>query len=247
MQKPEKTLLKFALIGTLLVFGMASISYIFFREPAAPSTPEADSAVGQADAQDNGSQPISTSDALSTSDLPAFVIDEAQSEVRFTLNELLGGEPTTVVGVTNLVSGTLYLQADAPQGAQLGEIMVNARGLATDNDFRNRAIHNAILETERYEYIRFVPTSISGLPDALVPGESVSLEISGMLTIKDVPHTVTFSAQVTPVSETQLEGHAETVISYADYNIFIPSAPRVADVDEQVLLEIDFVALLASE
>jgi len=247
MQKPEKILLKFALIGTLAAFGMASLSYIFFREPAAPSAVEPVAIVDEGGDQDNGSQPEVGSDAVSTSALPAFEIDSSKSEVRFTLHELLGGEPTTVVGTTNLVSGTLYLSVDAPLDALIGEISVNARGFATDNDFRNRAIHNAILETGRYEYIDFVPTAIVGLPDAFVLGDAVTLEVSGMLTIKNVSREVVFSAKVTPVSETELSGHAETTISYSDYDVFVPSAPRVANVDQEVLLEIDFVALLASE
>ncbi len=247
MHKSEKTLLKFAVIGTLVAFGMALFSYLFFREPAAPSVTQPVSTLDEVDATDNGSQPMAEDDPMSTSDLSTFEIDAAQSEVRFTLNELLGGEPTTVVGTTNLVSGPISFSADAPQDAKLGEIAVNARGFATDNGFRNRAIHNAILDTGGYEYIRFVPTAITGLPDALTLGEPASLEISGTLTIKNISHEVTFSAQVTPVSQTELAGHAETMVAYADYDIFIPSAPRVADVDEEVLLEIDFVALLASE
>lgn len=247
MQKQEKILLQFALVGTLVAFAMASISYIFFREPSAPSTPEPVSAVGETDVQDSGSQPMVTGDAASTSALPVFEIDSSRSEVRFTLHELLGGQPTTVIGTTNLVNGTLYFSEDAPQDTLLGEIVVNARGLMTDNDFRNRAIHSQILDTDSYEYIRFTPTSLRGLPDVLTMGETVSLEISGNLTIKDVTRMVTFSAQVTLISETQLEGHAETLVAYADYDIFIPSAPRVAEVDEEVLLEIDFIALPAAK
>ena len=235
MQKSEKVILKFALIGTLVAFGMASISYIL----GAINESKSESASMQVPVEVNDTQPMSMSDA------PVFVIDAAQSEVRFSLGELLGGEPVTVVGVTDAVSGTISLSTDAPQDAQVGEIAGSARGLATDNDFRNRAIHSVILNTSAYEYIRFVPTSISGLPDAVSLGETVEFEITGTLTIKDISHEVTFSAKVTPVSDTQLDGHAETMIAYVDYDILIPSAPRVAEVDDEILLEIDFVALLA--
>ena len=233
MGKNEKTLLKIAVIGTLLALGMASISFIFFDKAAESSS----DASMQADAEGNDAQPMSTGDA------PAFVIDPARSEVRFTLGEILGGEPKTVIGVTSDVSGTVYLSVDAPQDASVGEIVVDASGFVTDNSFRNRAIHRAILNTGSYETIRFVPTSISGLPDAVAFGESVSFEISGKLTIKDETRDVTFTAQATPLSETELEGHAEAMIAYADYGILIPSAPRVADVDKEVLLEIDFIAV----
>lgn len=235
MQKNERVLLKFGIIGTLVVFGMASISYIFgaINDAKAVSAPE------QASVEVSDIQPMAMGDA------PVFVIDSAQSEVRFSLGELLGGEPVIVVGVTDLVSGTISLSTDAPQDAHVGVILINAGGLATNNDFRNRAIHSVILNTSAYEYIRFVPTSINGLPDAVSLGEAVEFEIVGTLTIKDVSREVIFSAVVTPVSDTQLDGHAEAMIAYADYGILIPSAPRVAEVDKEVLLEIDFVALMA--
>ena len=159
MQKPEKILLKFSIIGTLLIFGMASLSYIFFREPAAPSADLPVSVADGAVVEDDGNEPMSTSDAT------AFVIDETQSDIRFSLGEKLGGEPVTVVGDTDIFSGTLYFSADAPQDAQISEILINARDFKTDNDFRNRAIQNQILNTAAYEYIRFLPTSINGLPD----------------------------------------------------------------------------------
>jgi polyisoprenoid-binding protein YceI len=237
MQQTEKILLKFAIIGTLLVFGMASISYVFFDKKKSASNAETEVSSAQAPAEDSDAQPMSTGDG------PAFAIDPAQSEVRFSLGETLGGQPVTVVGITNDVSGTLYFSSAAPQAAEIGEILVDARGLETDNSFRNRAIHGVILVTNSYPTIGFVPVSISGLPEAVVMGEPVTFDVTGELTIKDVTRTVTFSAEVTLVSETQIAGHAATLIAYDDYGIFIPSAPRVADVDEEVLLEIDFVAL----
>lgn len=54
--------------------------------------------------------------------------------------------------------------------------------------------------------------------------------------------SVTFTATVTVISATQLEGSASTIVNRADFGLEIPSVPNVADVDEEVLLEIDFVA-----
>ncbi len=44
------------------------------------------------------------------------------------------------------------------------------------------------------------------------------------------------------VSETYLEGFGTTIIMYRDFCLSIPEVPQVADVDEEVVLEIDFVA-----
>ncbi len=173
-----------------------------------------------------------------------FRIAASQSEVRFTLGELLGGIPTTVIGKTNQVTGEILVDFANPQETEIAEIQINASALATDNSFRNRAIQGQILNTSAYPLISFLPTEIITLPQTVNFGESLSLEISGDLTIKEVTQQVTFTASVIPISATEIQGHAETMVAYADYDIFIPSVPRVADVDEEVLLEIDFVALL---
>jgi polyisoprenoid-binding protein YceI len=120
---------------------------------------------------------------------------------------------------------------------------VNARTFVTDSNFRNRAINNEILDTDEFEFIRFTPTSITGFPENPTVGESLEFQITGDLTIRDITHEVTFDVMVTAVSETRLEGSASAMVAREDYDLRIPNVPRVADVDEEVLLEIDIVAL----
>ena len=178
-----------------------------------------------------------------------FEIVPEESEARFIINEVLNGAPKTVVGVTNQVAGQIAVDLETPANTRIGVIQVNARTLATDNGMRNRTISNRILMTNDYEYITFAPTAIEGLPEAVddagaagMVGETMQLQITGDLTVRDVTRQVTFTAQVTPVSETRLEGTASTVIRYADFGITIPQVPSVTGVDEEVTLEIDFVA-----
>ena len=76
-----------------------------------------------------------------------FTIDSAASEVRFQLDEDLRGTRTTVVGATDQVAGQLSMNLADLSQTQVGVIQINARTLATDNNFRNRAIHNEILDT----------------------------------------------------------------------------------------------------
>jgi polyisoprenoid-binding protein YceI len=83
------------------------------------------------------------------------------STVRFTLDEILRGEPATVVGTGSQVSGEIAIDFNQPANSEIGVILVNARMLVTDNDFRNRAINNSILETGKYEFITFTPTQPS--------------------------------------------------------------------------------------
>jgi polyisoprenoid-binding protein YceI len=171
-----------------------------------------------------------------------FEIVQAESEVRFIIDEVLNGAPKTVVGVTDQVAGEIAIYADDPAKTKIGTILVNARTLVTDNEFRNRAIKNRILYTDDYEFIAFTPTEIVGLPDAATISEGFSFQIVGDLTVRDVTKQVAFDAQVTPVSETQLEGTASTTILYADFDLTIPEARNVASVDDEVILEIEFSA-----
>src|SRR3712207_650489 len=112
--------------------------------------------------------------SASTADMATILaqIVPEESEVRFVLDEVLNNEDVTVVGTTNQVAGELEVNADDPSATRIGTIQINARTLTTDNDFRNRAIQNRILETESYEYITFVPTEIVGLPESGEVGQS---------------------------------------------------------------------------
>ena len=124
----------------------------------------------------------------------------------------------------------------------MGTIQVNARDLTTDNEFRNRAIKNRILETDAYELVTFVPTAINGLPEQVTQGEEMTFQIMGDLTIRNVTRPVTFDVTLVPVNDTRLEGKATTTLAYADFEIAIPAARAVSAVEDTVTLQLDFVA-----
>jgi len=147
-----------------------------------------------------------------------------------------------VVGATDQVAGQLAVDADDLSNTQVGVIQVNARTLATDNDFRNRAIKNRILLTDDYEFVTFAPTEVIGLPEAGAVGETYTFQVAGDLTITDVTKQVTFDVTTTPTGETRIEGTATTAFPYTDFELFIPDAPAVDTVDDEVRLELEFVA-----
>lgn len=171
-----------------------------------------------------------------------YKIVPASSTASFTVGEVLNGSPNTVVGTTNQVAGEIALDPNNPASAQIGPIQVDGRTLVTDNNFRNRAIANQILDTNNYEYITFTPKTLSGLPEQIAYGTSYTFKINGDLTIKNVTKQVTFDATVTPIDATHLKGSAMTTVLYKDYGISIPQVRSVASVDNQVILKIDFTA-----
>lgn len=172
-----------------------------------------------------------------------FEIVPEESEVTFSLDEVLRGLPTVVVGSSRQVAGQIAVDFEDPSASQIGPILINARTLATENEFRDNAIHSFILDTESYEYITFTPSQISGLPDAFVPNEPISVQIEGELAIREVTRPVIFSGTITANGRTQLSGSATVQITRNAFSLQIPDAPGVADVSEEVSLTIHFLAL----
>ena len=174
-----------------------------------------------------------------------FQIDPAQSQASFTLGEKLMGEDKTVVGTTSKLTGVISVTMGNPSSSQIGAIQIDASDFTTDSNMRNGAIKRFILESSKseFQYITFEPTAIEGLPTAAVAvGTAIPVKITGNLKIRDVVQPVTFDATLTMKSETELEGTAKTSITRAAYNITIPNVPSVADVTDNVDIELKFVA-----
>jgi polyisoprenoid-binding protein YceI len=91
--------------------------------------------------------------------------------------------------------------------------------------------------------VTFIPLEVIGLPEHGAVGETYTFQIVGNLTITDVTKQVTFEIRATPTSETRIEGTAATAFPYTDFELFIPDAPAVDTVDDEVRLELDFVAV----
>ena len=205
-----------------------------------------------ASAQPSATQAASTqaaatpaASAQATGAATVYEIDQASSEARFVIDEVLNGADKTVVGATDQVAGQIAVDPTAPGTAQVGVIQINARTLATDSDQRDRAIQNQVLKTSQHEYITFTPTSLVGLPESTTAGQSYSFQIVGQLTVAGQTREATFTVTVTPTADGKLQGTASTEIKYADWGIGIPRVPSVASVEDTVILEIEFVATAA--
>lgn len=195
------------------------------------------------------SEPVSQNPSPSTSDTTTaervlFRITQEQSEARFKIDETLAGNEIVVTGTTNQIAGDLVLDFTTPANSQVGDIKINVRTLRTDNNFRDDAIRGRILQSSRaeYEFSDFITTDIIGLPDQLNIGETISFQIVGDLTVRDVTKSLTFDAQVTIIDQDTITGFASTVIHYRDFNLSIPQPPNVSFIGEEVTLEIDFTA-----
>lgn len=173
-----------------------------------------------------------------------YKVDPTRSSARFEIGEVLNGEPVHVVGVNDQVTGEILLNFKNPSESRIGTFTVNARSFVTDNERRNSAIVRLIFKSEdpANEFITFVPTGFSGLPEVIKPGDVFVFTIAGDLTVSGVTKPATFNAEAELISVNELSGSAETTVLYKDFGLTVPSLPFLADVDENVGLHIDFVA-----
>lgn len=216
-------------------------------ETAAEETSTAEPVVAEAAESTEGAPTAETTAAeeaetAGSSERRIYTISAADSQVRFELDEDLRGQRTTVVGSTDQVAGQIGFDLADLSTAEVGVIQINARTLLTDNNFRNRAIQNEILDTGGFEFITFTPTAVDGLPDNAGLGDEVAFTVAGDLTIRDVTQPVIFDVVAVLRSEDELVGTATTTVSREAYGLRIPDVPSVANVEDEVDLTIDFVA-----
>ena len=119
-----------------------------------------------------------------------------------------------------------------PMGTIFGGVILShldlAGGVEARKDSNRRVVTKAMREV-----------------DCVAPvfvGDTVSFTIVGDLKIREITAEARFQATVTVVAEDRLEGTAEATILRSTYNLVIPQVPFVADVGEEVLLGIKFVA-----
>lgn len=225
------------IIAVLIALGLGSVGGVLGYTYFVGGSGEASRDVG-----------IESGDSSAVPGGTTFVLSPENSQVSFTLLEDLRGVRTTVVGTTNQVAGTISVDFANPQNSTVGPIEINLRTLATDNEFRNRAIRAEILESARdeYEFTTFTPTAINGLPERVSVGDTFTFTVTGDLPIRQITNSVTFDVTVTLVSETELTGSAEATVLRSAYDLQIPSVPGVANVTDDVLLQIRFAATAQS-
>ena len=173
-----------------------------------------------------------------------FRIVSAESEARFSVYETF--PEGTAIGRTDQIAGDIIADFSNPSNSQLGTIRINLRTLQTDDPDRDRSIRCCVLLTARpeFEFADFVPTSISELPSQLEPGQSISFQVTGDLTLRGVTKSVTFDVNLTVIDADVLQGFATTVVNRTDFGI-LNDAENGFDyhgVEEMVTLEFDFVA-----
>ena len=190
---------------------------------------------------------VATATALAQDiEAPVFQLVEG-TEARYRIDEVFRNRDTTAIGITPLVTGTVQFDRNDPLSTSVGTITIDARDLDGDRRARDRVVIRRILQANRdqYRYITFEPTAITGMPPLVQVGDTLELQITGLLRIRDSTNEAVFDATVRVVSETKLKGKASTTILWRDYGLRIPSWPGVSWVADEVILQLFFDAVLS--
>lgn len=173
-----------------------------------------------------------------------FRIVPEESEALFSVFETfpLG----TAVGRTSEIAGDVIVDFNSPANSQLGTIRINLRTLATDDFDRDSSIRCCVLLTSRpeFEFTDFVPTTITGLPDQVVIGQTIPFQVTGNLTLRGNTRPVNFDVSLTLSSTSEIRGFATATVNRSDFGI-LNDAQNGFDyhgVEEEVNLEFTFVA-----
>ncbi len=212
----------------------------------APTLAPATSAAPDTTAAPGTTEPSTVGTSTPSTVAAAGVFDLADgTTARFELDEELRGQPKHVVATNAEVAGQIRFDPTSPGSAEIGTIVVGAQTFETDSSNRNRAIRGPILDATTFPEITFVPTAVDGLPDSVAADQEVSFTVSGDLTIRDTTREVTFDVTATLTSDGTLQGTASTQVLRSDFGLQIPSVASVANVSDEVLIAIDFVAVPA--
>ncbi|TAK57410.1 YceI family protein [Patescibacteria group bacterium] len=169
-----------------------------------------------------------------------YRVSKSQSQVQFSINEVLRGSPFTAVGRTSEVAGDFLVSNRA---VKVGTMTVNAKTFKTDSTQRDGAIVRFILKSDQpaNEFITFKPSQPIALALPLAEGKQISANLSGDLTISGVTKPAIFAVRV-QIQNQKLLVTGETIVKRSDFNLKIPELSFIASVDDEVGISVSTVA-----
>jgi polyisoprenoid-binding protein YceI len=168
-----------------------------------------------------------TQAASAATDEIVFNLDPAQTEIYFTLSDVLH----TVHGTFHLKSGTIRF--DPTTGGASGAVVVDVASGASGSAARDRKMHKDVLESVRYPEAVFTPHHVEG---HMAPEGSTELQVHGLLKIHGTAHEMAFQVHVQTKGD-QLTAIFHSEIPYVNWGMKNPSTLFLR-VSDKVLLDI---------
>lgn len=176
--------------------------------------------------------------------LQTFSIIPGESKVTYEVGEVFLNQDNAfnlAVGITTEINGEIIVDRENPQNSSIGVVSVDISQFTSDNQRRDNAIRERFLQSAQYPIVQFSPQDIQGLPDSYEPGEVITFQVSGDLTIRDVTNPVTFDVKMSGIGDT-ITGEATTMILMSDYGFGPISIAGILNTEDEVNIKIIFVA-----
>jgi polyisoprenoid-binding protein YceI len=169
----------------------------------------------------------------------AYVVnlDPAQTKVTFLLDTTLH----TVHGTFQLKSGQIHF--DPATGKASGAIVLDARSANTDNNSRDKKMHQEILDSSKYAEIVFAPAQVRGPFD---PQKASQVDVSGVMRIHGQDHDLTMTLAVQAAAGSRLQCDTHFTIPYVKWGMKDAST-FLLHADDAVELEIHLTADIKPE
>jgi polyisoprenoid-binding protein YceI len=162
---------------------------------------------------------------------------------RYKVREQLAGIsfPSDAVGTTTAVTGGLVLNPDGSVDVKQSRIVVDLKGLTSDQAMRDGYVQRNTLQTEKFPTLEFVPTRTVGLsmPLPSAPPAQAGFQLVGDMTLHGVTREVTWNVVAT-FGNDAIAGRATTTLTFEMFKIAKPSLARLLSVDDEIVLEIEF-------
>jgi polyisoprenoid-binding protein YceI len=181
------------------------------------------------------------SDLVAQATTLRFAVAPEGNEARYRVREQLAGLsfPNDAVGVTAAVTGEIVVDvATGRVQANASRIVVELAGLTSDQSRRDNYVRNRTLETEQHPTAVLVPTELRGLPWPLPATGTVTFQLIGNLTVKQVTRSTTWDVTL-DLAGTTMTGTATTSFTFEDFAMTKPRVASVLSVDDTIRLEYD--------
>lgn len=212
---------------------------------AAPAQAQSQSSTHAAATTGGAAQAPTAVPLTATGSGTVYHIDASQSEAHYEVGETFfqGNRFNLAIGRTKGIAGDVLVDFSNPANSQIGTLVIDLSQLTSDESRRDNFIRRNFLESAQYPQATFKPTKIEGLPASVKPGDSLTLKVTGDLTVKDTTKPVTFDVTL-QANQDKLTGTATTEIALSDFGVG-PIQIAMLQTEDKAKLVMDFVALPA--
>jgi len=143
-----------------------------------------------------------------------FVLDSAKSTLEFTL----GATMHTVHGTFKVKSGEIHF--DSTKGTASGAILVDALSGESNNEGRDKKMHQEVLESPKFSEILFVPSRVEG---TIAEQGTSQVAVTGVMKLHGQDHAMTLNFAVQSGIAGQIQATTRFSVPYVKWGLKNPS------------------------